>query len=123
MKIALPVAVLWLLIPLHAEAREHSKLDFGLLMTSELWLTTDMLQTVNIQRIHHNEANPILGRTPSDLAIVSYFGAAMVLTYLAYEFLPPPWRELVLIGVNAVEIYSISTNINHGIGLSIPFRF
>jgi len=95
--------------------------SLGLLVGAETTLAIDALQTTWGQRNNEWESNPILGRHPSDLAIVGYFGAAMVVTWALWQFLPPVWREIAAVVIIGVESWTIGRNASWDVGLKIPF--
>lgn len=110
------LTVLALLLALAAPAARADALDVGLLVAAESSLAVDMLQTLDIKRHPgHFETNPILGRHPSDPAVIGYFAACGAATYLAWRELPRPWRLLLPLAVIAVQVPQVSRNARAGI--------
>jgi len=99
-----------------ARADAETTATVALLAASELSLGIDMLQTLNI-RWHPAswETNPILGRHPSDVAVINYFDVAMVGTALVTYALPKNWRMLAPILVLAVQVPMIARNASYGL--------
>lgn len=118
--------------PARADAREV--VDASLLVAAEAALAVDMLQTLDIKNHpwrswyyqgtvllqETRESNPLLGPHPSDAKVIAYFAGCGTATYLAWRWLPRPWRTLLPVALLAVEVPLLASNARNGM---VAFRF
>lgn len=89
-------------------------MEDSVLVAAETSLAMDALQTLDIKNhAAFSEANPILGSSPSDSAVVAYFAGTMAVTAVVWYLLPSTWRTILPVTVLAVEIPQIAHNENN----------
>lgn len=111
-----------LLNPFTAQASEWTKDQVALAVAGTVLTVTDWGQTLSMERdgyVHHQEINPILGKTPSRQSINLYFPIALGLSYLVADSLPSPYRSIFLYTYVAVEATTVGRN--YKLGLRMTF--
>jgi hypothetical protein len=93
-----------------------------ILATSAMVLTVaDWGQTRDIVKSNgqYIELNRILGPRPSMSAVNTYFVATLATQYIVAEFLPDPYKTMVLSGMLGISLQAVGNN--KSIGLKINF--
>lgn len=101
-----------------------SKTDTALELAVVGVTVLDMLQTSWIRahperRIY--EMNPLMGPAPSQRTVTLYMTGAILGHVVVARLLPKPLRSLWQGGVMGMEIYSVMSNHNIGIGFKMPW--
>lgn len=104
-----------------AKAEEWSTSTRILTMSAMALTVADWGQTRDIVKrpTEYRELNPILGPSPSMGKVNAYFVGALVSQYLIAEYLPEPYKTMVLSGVVGMQITTVHNN--RSIGLNINF--
>jgi hypothetical protein len=77
----------------------------------------DALQSLDLKRQGRTEANPLLGKHPSDGQILAGTGVAFVVMAVVWYALPSKLRVGLPLGIFVVEVGQVIEN--HSIGLRI----
>lgn len=94
--------------------------DKALAVTMSTLLIIDWGQTINIARDpSYHEINPILGPHPSEQAVHTYMGTALVGAIAISHFFPSKYRALFMESVIALELPYVYNN--YKIGLKVQF--
>tara|TARA_Y100000748_G_scaffold288577_1_gene273636 strand:+ start:3724 stop:4101 length:378 start_codon:yes stop_codon:yes gene_type:complete len=97
-----------------------TKFDKKGILVFNVLQTIDMLQTLEIANNDaYYEKNPILGKHPNELHVVSYFIARGFAHYHVTKMIPQRYRN-IWHGYNIVYNYDVIRD-NHAIGIRIDF--
>jgi hypothetical protein len=109
----------FLLLALSTRADDDwSSTDSVMEASVQVALAMDALTTLQVlTEAGMVETNPILGRHPSELAVVGYGLAWMAGHYLIARLLPQPWRRIWQGLVFGVEVAAVTNNLVVGGGL------
>lgn len=75
--------------------------------------TIDMFQTIEFRADGHEEANPILGKTPSKATVISVCLGTMLVHTMVADLLPAKYRKLFQEVSIGLEVAAISWNHIH----------
>jgi len=84
------------------------RVNIAALVVSESMIAWDGLQTMDQARAgwpYLEEANPIMGTSPSPATVGIYFGSALVINAVAWLLTPPRYRAVLPAIVTAVQIH------------------
>jgi hypothetical protein len=112
------LSILILSAPVYG-ADPWSNTDIAMATTAIASLAIDWRQTKQISSHpdRWSEANPILGRHPSNNQVDLYFAGSTVVLITIANFLPSNWRKVLLGGIIIGESKSIINNIGNGISI------
>lgn len=101
------------------EALLPSRRDLGLFLAAQSTLWVDALQTLEIGgAAEYAETNAILGESPSDGAVIAYFGSVSLAHALTYLTMGPRWANLVSRAILFVQVPAIDNNARLGVRIA-----
>lgn len=91
-----------------------------LFFAAQALVVADMGQTLNIRKTDGiEEANPLLGREPSEGRVYALFGTRLAINTLAYLVLPDRWANRLSMLTIAIGLPVVAHNAS--LGLSVSF--